>query len=168
MAITIIATPGGVDSNSYATLAEADTYLEAHLKADAWAALDDERKKAALVAATRSLENYKFGGLKAAGTQALGWPRTGVSDNDGYTISGVPSRLKSAQFEYAIWELTEEDRLAGGFELDNLDSVEIGPIKYAIGEKASSLPSHISDMLKAIGPGAVVVDSDGTVPRFRW
>lgn len=168
MAITIIATPGGVDSNSYGSLAEADTYLEAHFEAEAWSALDDERKKAALVASTRYLENFRYGGQKATGSQALGWPRIGVSDYDGYTITGVPAKLKGAQFEIAIWELTEDDRLAGGFELDNLDSVEIGPIKYTVGERANSLPSHISDMLKSIGPGAVVVDSDGIVPRFHW
>ena len=166
MAITITATPGDASANSYVTLAEANTYLEASLQAETWAALDDERKKASLVHATRLIETYKFGGLKSTSTQALEWPREGVFDRNGYVVSGVPKKLKDAQCELAMWELTEQDRLAGRFELETMQNVEIGPIKYTVGPDASYIPSFIEDMLTAIGPGAVVTDDD-YVPRFR-
>lgn len=152
MTITINATPADSTANSYVTLAEANTYMEAHLQASVWSALDDEKKKAALVAATRLIDNEQFAGRRAHQQQSLSWPRTYVYDYDAYPVEGVPQKLKSAQIEYAIWNLTEEDRLAGSFEVETMESVEIGPIKYKIRSGVSSSPSTVQDMLNAIGP----------------
>lgn len=152
MTITINATPADSTANSYVTLAEANTYMEAHLQASIWSALDDEKKKAALVAATRLLDTEQFAGRRSHQQQSLSWPRTYVYDYDAYPVEGVPQKLKAAQIEYAIWNLTEEDRLAGSFELETMESVEIGPIKYKIRNGASTTPDFIEDLLEAIGP----------------
>lgn len=166
MAITIISTPGDEAANSYVTLDEANTYLEASLNAAIWADLDDERKKASLVHATRLIESFMFGGLKSTSTQALEWPREGVYDRNGYYVAGVPRKLKDAQCEIAMWELNEPDRLAGRFELETMEAVKIGPINYNVAPGAPVLPSYIMDMLKAIGPGAVKDPNSGNVTRF--
>lgn len=166
MAITIISTPGAIDANSYVTLAEADIYLEASLNAESWTALDDERKKAALAHAARLIESLRFGGLKSTATQSLEWPREGVFDRNGYYVNGVPSKLKDAQCEIAIWELNEPDRLAGRFELETMEAVKIGPINYNVAPGAPVLPSYITNMLMAIGPGAVKDPNSSTVSRF--
>lgn len=166
MAITIISIPGDVDANSYVTLDEANTYLEAHLNAETWSALDDERKKASLIHAARLIETFRFGGLKSTSTQALEWPREGVYDRNGYYVDGIPRKLKDAQCEIAIWELMEPDRLAGRFELETMEAVKIGPINYNVTKGAPVLPSYITDMLKAIGPGAVKDPNGGNVTRF--
>lgn len=159
MTITITATPGSESANSYVTLAEANTYLEAHLDASIWAPIDDERKKAALVAATREIDTKQFAGRRDLQEQSLAWPRTGLYDYDSYLLTGVPAKLKYATCELAIWNLTEEDRLAGGFEIDNMESVEIGPIKYKIGPKATSSSGTVDDLIKSMGP-YIVVGSD--------
>jgi len=163
MTIAINATPGDAAANSYVTLLEANTYLEAHLQASNWSALDDEKKKASLVSATREIDTMQFNGRRASQAQSLVWPRLGLYDYDSYQITGIPTRLKSAVFELAIWNLTEEDRLAGKFEIDTMESVEIGPIKYKIGAGASSFPDSVEDLLEAIGPSVLLEDSNAYV-----
>lgn len=163
MAITITATSGSASANSYTTLAEANTYLEAHLLASSWSSLDDERKKAALVSATRQLDTEQYAGRRQFQSQSLAWPRIGLYDHDGYVITGVPTKLKDAECELAIWNLTEDDRLAGKFEIDTIESVEIGPIKYKIKSDASSFPDSVEDLLEAIGPSVVTGDTPVSV-----
>ena len=150
--ITIDAVAGSPTANSYVSLEEANSYLEAHLQASVWALLDDEKKKASIVGATRLIDTAQFLGRRLHQSQSLAWPRTYIYDFDGYQVSGVPQKLKAAVCEYAIWNLTEEDRLAGRFEIDNMESVEIGPIKYKIGKDADSTPDIVEDLLEAIGP----------------
>ena len=164
MAITLIATEGAANANSYLTLAEADSYLEAHLDASFWAALDDEAKKAALISATRELDLIEYAGRKATQAQSLQWPRISVVDRDGYTITGVPKLLKDATCEQVMHELTEDENIASDFDLENLDSVEVGPLKYKMkaGLK-TGIPSDVKERLEAIGPGVVMTGQTAKV-----
>jgi hypothetical protein len=84
MSLTIDATPGGAASNSYVTLADAETYFTTRPFAAAWNAQTgtpgDELKKQALIFATQYLDRQKWLGNKgmttvAGYTQALAWPR---------------------------------------------------------------------------------------------
>lgn len=160
MAITITATPFSATANSYVTLEEADAYLEAHLKAADWAAFTDEQKKAALVSACRFIENMQFTGRRQTQAQSLSWPRFYIYDFDAYVVTGIPSKLKAAQCELAIYNLTEDDRLAGRFELESMKSVEIGPVKYQVKDDAEYIPDFIEDLLEAIGPNVL---ADGNI-----
>lgn len=157
MAITLTATESGSTSNSYVTLEEANTYLEAHMQASVWAELNDERKKAALISSNRTLETLKFSGIRSTKDQNLSWPRRYIIDYDGYQVTGVPKQLKSAQCELAMWYLTEEDRLASDFELGNLESVDMGPIKYKMktGLEFEIIPEHIEELIERIGPNTL-------------
>lgn len=110
--MTIIVTPGGSDSNSYATLAEANAYHETRLHNAAWTDASDATKEAALLWATRELDsNMCWNGIRATEEQALDWPQYGQSDKDGYYIDSdiVPDQVKNAQSELAFL-LIEEDR----------------------------------------------------------
>lgn len=162
MTIVIDAVEKSTTGNCYVTLEEANSYLEAHLKASVWAATDDETKKAALIGATRTIETEQYVGRRATQHQALSWPRTYIYDFDGYVVLTVPSKLKAAVCELAIYNLMEDERLAGRFEIDTMDSVEIGPIKYKLKPDAEYMPDFIEDMIEAIGP-FVVQDSSGGV-----
>ena len=161
MAITIIATEGAANANSYLTVAEAESYLEAHKDYDVWSALDDEAKKAALVSATRELDLLIYAGRKSTQSQSLQWPRIGIVDRDGYTVTGVPKLLKDAACEQVIYELTEDDNIASEFDLKNLDSVEVGPLKYKMkaGLK-TQMPDEVSERLNAISP-SLIVEGEG-------
>lgn len=160
MAIIINSTPGSSTANCYMTLAEADEYLEAHLSASIWADLDDERRAAALISATRELDALIWTGRRVTKEQTLSWPRLYIYDHDSFQVTGVPAKIKAATAELAIWNLSEEDRLAGNFELDTMESVTIGPLTYKIkaGMKGG-IPSHIIDIIKSIGP-TIMNDSD--------
>ena len=71
------------DANSYASVAEGDTYHEAHLYATAWTAATPETKEKALLMATRLIDGqYQFHGFRATSTQALQWPRQSCPDPD--------------------------------------------------------------------------------------
>ena len=153
MAIVLNSTAGSASANSYMSLADADTYLEAHLEAETWSAIDDERKKAALIGATRELDSLIWVGRRSTEFQSLAWPRIYVYDHDAYQVTGVPAKIAAATAELAIWNLMEEDRIAGNFELDTMESVEIGPIKYKIKAGMNGgIPAHILDMINSIGP----------------
>lgn len=156
MTISVITTPGGITSNSFVSLEEADTYLEAHLQATEWAVFNEEQKKAALISSTREINQLRFSGRKATTSQALSWPRTGIIDYDGFSVTGIPQALKDAVCELSIYRLTEDDRIAGDFELENLKSVEIGPIKYTVNANTSvSIPPIVRTILNSIGPALV-------------
>ncbi len=63
MAITIIATPGAVDANSYVTLAEAETISEGFVNRSTWDAATDETKNSALVQATNDIDSLSLMGI---------------------------------------------------------------------------------------------------------
>lgn len=102
--MTLITTIGGTDSDSYATLAEADAYAVSFGNGT-WAGYSDTQKEVALRKAARWVDGHNFTGYKAASTQALQWPRIGAT-NDCYAISSIeiPKEIKDAQCEAAFRE----------------------------------------------------------------
>lgn len=85
MALTLVKETGvgASDANSYASLADGDSYHEGHLYASAWTGATTGQKEAALVMATRLIDGaYQFGGFKANLSQALQWPRQRCIDPD--------------------------------------------------------------------------------------
>lgn len=137
MAITLDATVGGASSNTYATVAEGNTYHEAHVYTDTWDEASTADKNKALAMATRLLDdNVEWNGAKATKEQALRWPRHGIRDEDGYYVDSdvIPQFLKDATAEYARLLLAKdytaepdtrgysEMHLAGmGFTIDKTD-----------------------------------------------
>ena len=88
MACTITATAGSSTANSYATIAEGTTYHETHLYATAWEDASDDERCRALQMATRLLDQgYEWLGSVTDGDQSLLWPRSGVTDVDGFLIA---------------------------------------------------------------------------------
>ncbi len=103
--MTINATPGSPTANSYATLVEADAYHATRLHNAAWTGADDSIKEAALIWATRTIDDNMFWkGVRSTEDQSLEWPRQSVVDEDGYVIGFdiVPIRVKNAQAEQAF------------------------------------------------------------------
>ena len=99
MALTLVATAGGLTSNTYCTQAEALTYHEAHLYASTWTGATSANKDKALAMATRLLdEQINWYGWKSSNNQALAWPRTGIYDKEGVSLASntIPTFLKNA------------------------------------------------------------------------
>jgi hypothetical protein len=124
MAVTIVTTVGGASSNSYATLAEAETYMEGRLNGSTWDADTDDNKNRALVEAARELQVLRWTGTRVDTTQALAWPRQWAVDvddpnGDYYATTEVPQRVKDAQMELAFQFIK-----AGTTDLAALDSTD--------------------------------------------
>ena len=114
MAITIVATAGSESANSYATVAEADAYLEPRLNSSAWDDAAAETQKAALVEATREMDLLPWRGTRVDLTQALAWPREDVpipdlpddvavgSASSEYSTTAIPDRIRDMTIELAL------------------------------------------------------------------
>jgi len=104
MAFTVETGSGAADSNSYVSVASADTYFSDRSNTT-WSAASTASKQAALVKATSYIDSMvSFIGFKTSGTQALKWPRYEAEDEDGYAIASttIPQKLKDCTCEFAV------------------------------------------------------------------
>lgn len=70
-------------ANTYANVADCDSYHEAHLYATDWTGATTATKEAALAMATRLIDgSYQFNGYRTSEEQALQWPRIHCPDTD--------------------------------------------------------------------------------------
>lgn len=84
------------NADSYVSVEFADSYFIAH-GFSSWAEMPEEDKEIALIKATEYTDaSFDWRGKKATQEQALAFPRTGLIDNDGYTVEGVPYKVKQA------------------------------------------------------------------------
>ena len=104
MAITIVATIGAANANSYLTVTTADNIIEGLIEDDdvtAWASATTDQKNRALYTSAVRIDRERFLGARATDTQSMQWPRTGVRKPDTYinTYSvGFPFRISTDYF----------------------------------------------------------------------
>lgn len=150
--MTIDVTAGSATAVAYGTAAEADAYFSAR-GITAWTGTD-AAKEAALVRGCDYLERRyagRWAGVKATDAQALAWPRSYVSDLDGYSYDSdeIPTKLKYANFEAALLVI-------GGTDLEPVlerggapvrEMVKAGPVEteteYSAGAPARSVVTAI-------------------------
>jgi len=146
MALVVVVEDGSglTNSNSYASVAEGNAYHEAHTYATTWTGAATATKEAALVFATRLLDQHvAWYGARCTEDQALRWPRLGVLDLDGYEIDSnvIPPELKNATCELARL-LIASDRTADSSGM-GLRSVQAGSV--AVEWDKSWLPKEVPD-----------------------
>jgi len=153
MAVTVIATVGAPNANSYLTVAEADTYFESRLNSTAWTTASAGDKDIAAVMATRTLDHWiDWDGDKAdlIENQALRWPRHSVYYRDGESIDNdiIPVFLKEITAELAMYllavDITAEPDTKGFSELT------AGPLKLVIDKEDRDSTTAIPDFIKAM------------------
>lgn len=164
-------------TDTFITLADANTYHAARLHADAWTApigtndngdpipLPDATKEAALRMATAMLNRHRYAGRITSITQALAWPRTGVTDPEGRPIpsSGIPAALAHATAELALYLLRHDltdDRTRRGVLSVRSERVGDSSITFDGTATNDSLPTVVQDL---IGP---FLASKGTSARL--
>jgi len=151
MAITLVATPKAANANTYATQAESVSYHETHLYASAWDDAVSEKQKAALVWATRLLDDsLDFEGWRTTTTQKLSWPRIGIWTRDNITVDDdvIPQFLINATSELAR-TLLEADRTAEP-DTKGFSKISVGPISLSVDKLDSRLnpiPDSVMEML---------------------
>ena len=114
MTVTVVATAGASDANSYLTVAAADDLADLYLGTLNWASATTDNKGRALIMATRYLDELTYIGAKTAATQALLWPRTEAECGDwSFTSSEIPKPIKQATFDLAEHLLGDGNALSG-------------------------------------------------------
>ena len=149
---TLVATPSLATSNSYATVAEADDVMDAHLYSTDWDGSVNQDE--ALMMATRLLDQmYVWEGDKADTTvQRLAWSRSSVYTPDDELVDGttIPQFLIEATTELALLliqkDLTKEP--TRGLKRVKTGSVEIEFDPY---NAAKTVPRYIKQMLSPYG-----------------
>jgi hypothetical protein len=158
MALALKAEPGESDSNTYATLAQAESFFERRIHADVWTAADDDVKKAALVWATRLLdENVDWFGYPVYEDQKLRFPRTGLSDVDGNLVDDtvIPQFLVEAVAEFAFHLIGEDRTLETNRDLIGLKRVKVDVLSITTDTSPTAVkpivPLSVWSMIKFYG-----------------
>lgn len=156
MAITLVAEDGTglTNANTYISLADADTYFEAHVYSSGWDAASDANKNIALAMATRLLDAYfAFEGRKIGDTQALEFPRFEIKDRSGFLIQSttIPQALKNVTAEYAQFLIASDrtaDATGKGFKLLKAGSLTMQP---DTGDKPPVFPDVVVQLINFLG-----------------
>ena len=154
MALTLIATAAAEDANTYVTLAEAESIMEARLHKTNWTNASDADKNIALVWATNLLDRQvDWDGSKYDDDSALRWPRSGIMNQDGIYLDDdvIPTFLKEATTFYAFY-LLSEDRLAEN-DLMGFSYIRAGSVAMNIDkrDRKAVIPPEVWDIIKVYG-----------------
>jgi len=112
--ITIDATIGGTDSNSYVTAAQMETFAANQSWYSDWQVYTADQQAISLISATMWLDTLTFAGDRCSATQALKWPRKNAScDGVAASCDVIPRNVLVAQMELA-WQLLQDPSALGG------------------------------------------------------
>lgn len=136
--------------NSYATVAEADSYFEDRLDVAAWTSATATQKAQALVTATSLLDNLDWVGVAVSDSQTLAFPRTGTYFDPklGMEVelssTTVPNRIYTGCIELAYHFLNNDGLLDDTGSVENLT---IGSITLSNVVSANKIPSSIKRLI---------------------
>jgi hypothetical protein len=147
-----------LNTNSYVSIADADTYFETRIDSANWVDASDEIKEQALVTATALIDDNAWIGSAVSSSQALAWPRKNAIYNDDrlglqVTIAEdeLPSRVKTAVYEQALHLVNNEDVLMG--QTQTFESISVGSISISDSNgDTTKTPMKPSTALKPIRP----------------
>jgi hypothetical protein len=170
MPVTIVATPGASNANSFLIEAEAAAYFNARLPlVPPWEDADDPT--AALVMATRVLSalaqpyrslmgggppyyyrvRRRWTGAPSTTTQSLPWPRTGMFDANGNAIASnvIPQALKDATAELAGQLIVADTTLDNTTAVKGITSVKAGSVSVSFKDMVESkvLPDAVWNLM---------------------
>lgn len=171
MAISTLVQEDGsnvADSNTYATLAQANQYFEDSRPSTVWTAATDDEKNAALLQARRLLDQMVdwVGARLYLGNQELEWPRQYVKHSSGHFFldpNSVPDFLIWAQSEMAKTILTTDI---------TTESEEVGIKKvqldvFEIEYDGKTINKTIPKIVKQIIAGYGVINYGGGSKRIQ-
>jgi hypothetical protein len=141
---TLDDTVGGTAANTYVLQAAATTFFDERLDTEGWDDATSDDQIRALIQAARRMNQLAWRGKRTSTTQALAWPRSGVTDQDGtaYGTADIPTEVEHAQMNLALdmlgTDLLADDGLAA------FDRVKIGPLDIEPSHQAAgSLPDNV-------------------------
>ena len=183
MAITIVATGGAANANSYLTLTAANEIIEGLVEDDdvaAWASATTDQKHRALYTAAQRIDRERFLGARVTDTQSMQWPRQGVRKpdtyintyavgfpfritTDYYSDTEIPDQIEKAQVVLAVYLHNNKDGL-GLSGLEDFSQVNIGSMNVTPNFYGSVGADRVPPMferyftgLRISGPGNVSI-----------
>jgi hypothetical protein len=140
-------TTSGQSANSYISVAEADEILSQRVGVGTvWSDLSPEEKQAALITATRRLEQEEYEGSKTTYAQALQFPRYEVYDRDQivYASDAIPQPLNLACAELALL-LIRDPELLDDTGLEQFNSLTVDKLSLSKDDSfhAGQLPANV-------------------------
>ena len=141
MAAVIDATLKGSSSNSYVTLAEANSYFETTPESSTWDNKTDDQKNRALISATRWIDSLNFYGDRCDTSQALSWPRNNYHvDRVELLCSEIPAEIKYATYELARALANDTDAVTGNTGTEGLyDKVKLGELEVEYSKQSQAV-----------------------------
>lgn len=141
------------NTNSYATVVEADAYFADRLDVDAWVTAPDTQRAQALVTATALLDSLNWAGIAVSDSQPLAFPRSGtyfdprVGSDVSLTSAAATQRLSTALFELA-YHLLNNDGLLD--DTGAVNSIDIGNISLKSVQTPNMMPSVVQRLIKPL------------------
>ena len=171
MALVVEDGSGLVNSDAYVSVVDCSTYFTNRQGSTAWNASTNDPQEAAIRNATAYLERRYatlFNGHRVQEAQSLAWPRSFVTDHDGFAIDSgsVPQEVIDACCEGAVLALSEDllPDIAGSGIISE-ESVSVGSVrsttKYEGGKSQIKRYRKIETLLR----GLIVVS--GTIEIER-
>lgn len=157
----LVTTIGAADANSYASVDEAQLYIDSHFLPAAvvakWNSATTPQKEATLIRAAQLLDRHvEWLGCIHTDTQALSWPRAFAVDRYGRCIETtvIPGFLKEFQIETALWVL-DQAGIVPLTENGEFDSIRVGALEIDFNEgganRRSILPESVVAALSPMG-----------------
>jgi hypothetical protein len=168
---TIDATVGGASANSYCTLAEAKQYVEDRYvgSSTAWSGASDNDLNQALLFSTRIIEStIIFTGFVKTDTQALLWPRYGMTKRNEYALADdiIPQELKDCESEFARGLIVDVSRTDDSDpETQGIRNLKAGPVAITFDETAAL--KLIPDLAYLYLPAMWIESTRGRVSATR-
>jgi len=146
MPVSLDATVGGANSNSFITVATANSIADNSLNVTTWTAASADNKARALIMATTDLQPLAWVGTRTAEAQALAWPRTDAVIN-GRTIADdvIPREVQQATFDLALATLEGTTEMGGGDLVPGVSNGDLKRLKLDVMElewRDEGLPSN--------------------------
>lgn len=136
-------------TNSYVTVAEANSYFENRLHSESWDAASESVKAKALVTATKILDQYSWEGEAEDELQPLAFPRVGYYFeprlNMIIDLRDVPNRVIEATYELALHLMDNDVQAASS----SVKSLRVGPISLE-NITTSKTPSSVTKLVKPL------------------
>lgn len=129
------ATVGGASADSFASVADATTFLATTFAGTAWALGTDPTREVALQEATSVINSLRYDGEKVADTQALNIPRSDMPDPDAeegtdFAEDEIPGRIFRATCRLAaIFREAGANTLAVESSDAGLIRKKVGPLE---------------------------------------
>lgn len=156
MPLTVEDGTGLESADAFLSLAEADAYFDDRDNTT-WSALSDGVQESNIRYATRLISNrYRWPGqlLDVNTPQALAWPRSWAYDREGRSLTGVPTPVKEATAEMAVF-LSTYPATAALTRNETLSSVTLDVLEVVFRNDAPAraLLPYLNDLLAPIVAG---------------